>query len=427
MGSSSPAGTSEHESALMAATPPSLADADWLRAPSVRAVFAALDGEAGSARIVGGAVRDALAGLPVGDVDFATPLTPDAVVERVETAGLKAVPTGIEHGTVTVVANRTGYQVTTLREDIETDGRHAVVRFGDDWTADARRRDFTVNALSVDAAGLVDDPLGGYPDILARVVRFIGDAGRRIAEDHLRILRFFRFNAQFGVGPVDPGGLDAAIRARNDLRDLSAERIGHEMRRLVLGPRAAEIAGTMQDAGILGIVLGGVGYIGTLRRVADFTPQSDAALRFAALGCRAEPDVERLADRLRLSNAVRDGMDAALVGALALPPVPSERDAKHRLYAIGASTWRAAVTLAYAWRTGSADEAYWRALYTLPERWTPPRFPLTGKDVLGAGASRGPAVGGVLKALEAWWVDKDFVPDESTLRARLQQMVAATQ
>ncbi|MCP4382565.1 MAG: CCA tRNA nucleotidyltransferase, partial [Hyphomicrobiales bacterium] len=312
-----------------------VAKRDWFRAASVQTVFSVLGEGNVPVRIVGGAVRDALAGLPIGDIDFATPLTPDHVVERLRASGLKAVPTGIEHGTVTAVVAGTGYQVTTLREDIETDGRRAVVRFGHDWVADAGRRDFTVNALSVDSSGKVHDPLGGYGDIVSRVVRFIGNADRRIAEDRLRVLRFFRFNAEFGQGRIDTVGLGAAIRARNDLGNLSAERVGQEMQRLVLAPRAAEIAGAMQDAGILGAVLGGVGYVGPLQRVAAFAPESDMAVRLTALGCRVESDVERLTERMRLSNAVRDRMLATLMAARRLPPVLTERDARRGLYRSG--------------------------------------------------------------------------------------------
>jgi tRNA nucleotidyltransferase/poly(A) polymerase len=404
-----------------------VAKQDWFRAAPVQMVFSVLGKNDAPARIVGGAVRDALAGLPIGDIDFATPLPPDQVVERLAAAGLKAVPTGIEHGTVTAVVAGTGYQVTTLREDVETDGRRAVVRFGHDWVADARRRDFTVNALSVDSSGQVHDPLGGYGDIVSRSIRFIGDADQRIAEDRLRVLRFFRFNAEFGQGDIDTIGLGAAIRARNDLRSLSAERIGQEMQRLVVASRAAEIAGSMQDAGILGAVLGGVGYIGTLQRVAAFAPESDIAVRLTALGCRVESDVERLTERMRLANAVRDRMLALLMAARSLPPVLTERDARRGLYSSGVSVWPAAVSLGFAWRSGTADMSDWRAFYSLPDRWSPPRFPLTGRDVARAGMARGPAIGDVLRSIESWWVEQDFAPSEGVLHARLQQIVSSAQ
>ena len=308
--------------------PPSLAGADWLLAPGVRRVFAALDRDGDEARIVGGAVRDALAGRAVGDIDFATTATPDVVQARAAEAGLKVVPTGIEHGTLTLVADGVGYQVTTLREDIETDGRRAVVRFGRDWEADARRRDFTVNALSVDAAGVVRDPVGGYSDIVAGRIGFIGDADQRIAEDRLRILRFFRLNAEFGSEPYDSEGLSAAIRAREGLRELSAERIGQEMRRLILAPRATEAISLMQDCGILPVILAGVAFLGPLRRCLDFEravgAEPSVALRLAATGCRVEEDAERIGDRLRLPNAER-GLMRAAVGAARRAPSPQRR------------------------------------------------------------------------------------------------------
>lgn len=406
---------------------PDLAGVDWLSAPPVRRVFELLDAGGATARIVGGAVRDALAGQPVGDLDFATPLTPDVVASRAKAAGIKVVPTGIAHGTVTLVVKGIGYQVTTLREDVETDGRHAVVRFGTDWAADARRRDFTANALSVDAGGKVHDPLGGYPDIAARRIRFIGDADARIAEDRLRILRFFRFHAQFGQGGFDAEGLSASIRARDGLRLLSAERVGWEMRRLVVAPRAVETVSAMQDCGILGVVLAGVAYLGPLARVTGFLPGAGVPLRLAALGCRVEEDAERLTERLRLSNAEHDTMRDAVVAARALPVPPTPEMARRLLYRLGPDTWRNAVALAFAWSTAPAHHPVWRDLHQFPDRWQAPTFPLRGADALGAGAIRGPAVGTILKALEAWWIERDFGPDEATLRSRLQQMVSAAQ
>ncbi|MEQ9688177.1 MAG: CCA tRNA nucleotidyltransferase, partial [Bauldia litoralis] len=354
---------------------PDLVGAGWLADAPVRAAFDVLDRDAPPSRIVGGAVRDALAGLPVGELDFATPLEPPAVMQRAEAAGHKAVPTGFDHGTVTVVVRGRPFEVTTLREDVETDGRHAVVRFGSDWEADARRRDFTVNALSVDASGKVHDPLGGYPDIVARRIRFIGAADQRIAEDRLRILRFFRFNATFAEGTLDPEGLSAAIRGRDGLRALSGERVGAEMRRLVMGPRAVPVATTMQDSGILGVVLGGVAYLGPFDRLAAFAPEG-VALRLAALGCRIEEDVERLTQRLRLANAERDAMLAAVVSARRFRLPMRDREARQRLYRQGPKLWRDTIALAQAWAGSAKDDDTWQALFRLPEVWTAPRFPL---------------------------------------------------
>jgi tRNA nucleotidyltransferase/poly(A) polymerase len=415
----------------MTSAPQSLAGAPWLSARAVRAIFAAIGRDGDEIRIVGGAVRNAFLGVPVVEVDFATTATPDVVAARAEAAGFKVVPTGVEHGTLTVVADGRGYEVTTLREDIETDGRRAIVRFGRDWVADARRRDFTFNALSVDRDGTVHDPLGGYDDVMAGRIRFIGEPDRRIAEDRLRILRFFRFHAQYGRGALDREGLSAAIRGRNGLRDLSAERIGQEMRRLAGADRAAETVSDMQDAGILPIVLGGIGYVAPIRRLQAFEKAlgltTSIPLRLAALGSRIEEDALRLAERFRLSNSERDRMVAATAAIDELLRRPDAKAARRALYRLGAEAFRDGVALAFAWSADAADDPYWRDLLTLPERWPAPSFPLGGRDVVGGTSVRGPQVGTLLKAIEAWWIDNDFAPDETALRARLQQMVAAAQ
>jgi tRNA nucleotidyltransferase/poly(A) polymerase len=408
---------------------PNLAGADWLTAPTVRRIFAVLEGGGEEVRVVGGAVRNALMGKPVGEVDFGTTAPPDKIIALAAAAGIKAVPTGIEHGTVTLVVEGIGFQVTTLREDIETDGRHAVVRFGRDWLADARRRDFTVNGLSVDSQRQVYDPVGGYADIVARRIRFIGDPDQRIAEDRLRILRLFRFHAEHGVGDIDQAGLAAAMRARDGLHELSAERIGQEMRRIVLAPRAAEIVVLMQEAGVLPVVLGGVGYLAQFARVINVEVDSGAvpgaATRLAALACRIEEDVARISARLRLANVERDRMSVALDVARGFTPFPDTRAARRLLYHAKPQAFRDGVAYAFAWSTTPPGPA-WRELYHLPDRWTAPEFPLGGRDIIG-GAVRGPAVGELLRAVEAWWIEQDFVPDEAALRARLQQMMAAQQ
>jgi poly(A) polymerase len=414
----------------MTSVPAKLSDTEWLHRAGVRKIFAALADDGEAVRVIGGAVRNALMERPVSEVDFATTAPPDKVAALAEAAGMRAVPTGVAHGTVTLVVDGEGFEVTTLREDIETDGRHAVVRFGRDWKADARRRDFTVNALSVDAEGRVHDPLGGYDDIRAGRIRFIGDAARRIAEDRLRILRFFRFHAEIGRGDIDADGLSAAIRARDGLRDLSAERIGQEMRRLVVAPGAPPTLTLMQDSGILPIVLGGVGYLPAFARVAAFEAAMGAtpavALRLAALGCRVEEDALRLADRLRLANAQRDRILSALATA-ALATPPAERHARAILYRHGAEAYRDGVALAFAWGQAPADDPAWGQAYRLPDRWPTPVFPLRGADVVGPTNLRGPAIGTLLRAVEAWWIEQDFVPDEAALRTRLQGMIAAQQ
>jgi tRNA nucleotidyltransferase/poly(A) polymerase len=340
------------------------------------------------------------------------------------------VPTGIDHGTVTIVAEGHGYQVTTLREDVATDGRRAVVAFGRDWDRDAQRRDFTLNALSVDAEGNLHDPIGGYGDLIDGRVRFIGEPERRIAEDRLRILRFFRFHAAYGKGEIDRAGLSAAIRAREGLRDLSAERIGEEMRRLVVAPRALETITTMQDCGILPVILAGVGYLGALRGLIDFETVSggaEPAMRLAALAVRVEEDALRLTKRLRLANAERDRILAALGTARQFAALPGEREARRILYRTGRTAFRDGLALASAWAGRRSDDGRRAELFHLPERWPIPVFPLGGKDALDGGARRGPALGKMLKDVEEAWIAGDFQADETALRARLQQMIAANQ
>ncbi len=415
----------------MTDAPPSLAGSAWLESGPVRAVFAALSAPDEEVRVVGGAVRNALMGLPVADIDFATTATPDTVATLAAAAGLKVVPTGVEHGTLTLVAGGRGFEVTTLREDVETDGRRAVVRFGRDWEADAQRRDFTVNALFADVSGTVYDPLAGYGDVKARRIRFIGDPDRRIAEDRLRILRLFRFQAAYGSDGMDADGLAAAIRGRNGLRELSAERIGQEMRRIVLAPGAVAAVTAMQDSGILPIVLGGIGYVAVFARAVAFDDAlgrlPDVALRLAALVTRITEDVERLTSRLRLANAERDRMGAAVAAAPDFDPLPDTKAARRLLHRLGAEAWIAGLMLAQAWGTRVADDAAVSSLITLPERWPAPRFPLTGRDILEGGARPGPSVGALLKAVEDWWVANDFEPGEVELRRRLQEMMAAAQ
>jgi poly(A) polymerase len=409
---------------------PNLAGAEWLASSAVRQIFSVLEGRGEETRIVGGAVRNALMSRPVYEVDFATTATPDKITALASAAGIKTVPTGIEHGTVTLVIGGRGFEVTTLREDIETDGRRAVVKFGRDWEADARRRDFTVNAISVDSNGTIHDPVGGYPDVVVRRIRFIGDPDQRIAEDRLRILRLFRFHAEYGEGPIDGAGLSAAIRAREGLRELSAERIGLEMRRIVLARRAPETVSLMQEVGILTIVLGGVGYLAQFARAVHGEEATAAtpvvATRLAVLACRIEEDVARIVERLRLSNAERDRILATISAAGAFTTVPGPNEARRALYHLGAEAYQDGVIHAFAWSGTPEDPQAWRALYELPARWTAPLFPLGGRDIIGKGVA-GPAVGELLRAVEAWWIEQDFAPDEAALRTRLQQMMAAVQ
>lgn len=398
--------TSPEENAL------SVADADWFQRPGVQTVFAALNRDGHETRIVGGALRNTLLGLPVGDIDFAATALPEDVIRLAAEAGLKSVPTGIGHGTITVVVEGVAYEVTTLRRDIETHGRHATVAFTRDWTADAARRDFTINALYAAADGRVLDPLGGLEDLRAGRVRFINVPRERIREDYLRILRFFRFIAEYGSGPPDVDGLEACIAERAGLARLSPERIRAEMLRILVSRSPMVAIEPMAETGLLISLLGGVVYAAHFARAAAI----EAGLgllpapirRLAALAVRIEEDAARLTVRLRLSNAE----SARLAAVAALAPAThrdmQESRAREALYRLG--QWRYQDRVLFAWaksRDAEADEA-WRHLYRLPERWKPPGFAVNGQDLLARGFKPGAELGTALRALEAKWIASDF-------------------
>ncbi len=421
---------------MSVAAPPRLGDRDWFRDGRIGRIFDLLSGDGGEARIVGGAVRDALLGVPVKEVDFATTLRPEVVTARAEAAGLRAVPTGFEHGTVTLVVEGRPFEITTLRSDVETDGRHAVVAFGDDWLEDARRRDFTLNTLMVDSAGVVHDPLGGYDDLRAGLVRFVGDPDARIAEDRLRILRLFRFQAWYGRRPLPEGHLEAVARARRGVTDLSVERIGNEMRRLVLAPGAATALIDMQETGVLPLVLAGVGYLSAFGRMVAFEQAADepatltrrlATLtrRLAALSQRVSEDVDRVGARLALSRAEQRACLAAVEAASDVRDVSSADSLRRHLFAHGREALRDGLALAAAWSGGRTDVH--RRLFEAAEHEAVPVFPLAGRDVVACGVPPGPTVGAMLDALRSWWIARDFEPDEEALRSRLQELAAGAQ
>ncbi|MFZ0238908.1 MAG: CCA tRNA nucleotidyltransferase, partial [Xanthobacteraceae bacterium] len=313
----------------------SLGDAVWLVRGEAAPLLKLLDSNGEEARIVGGAVRNALLRLPVHEIDIATTGLPDEVMRRVEAAGWKAVPTGIEHGTVTVLIAGKPFEVTTLRRDVETYGRKAKVVFGRDWVADAMRRDFTINALSLSADGELHDYVEGLADLAAHRVRFIGDPAQRIAEDYLRILRFFRFHAWYGEGMPDPEGLHACIRGRTGIDSLSRERIRTELLKLLLAPHATPTLALMTEIGLLGDVLGGVALLASFENMvkveAAIGVESDPVRRLGALGVWVAEDGERLAQRLRLSNADAERLTALERWWRVLPELVSARVLLYRL------------------------------------------------------------------------------------------------
>ncbi len=407
---------------------PRLTGADWLQRPQTQQVFAALAARGYPARVVGGAVRNALLGHPVDDIDIATPARPDEVIAAVAGAGLKAVPTGVAHGTVTVISDGMPYEVTTLRKDVTTHGRHATVAFTDDWIADASRRDFTINALYCAADGETFDPLGGYDDIVARRVRFIGSATERIREDYLRILRFFRLTAMFGEGAPDADALVACVRERAGLAILSAERVRQELLRLLAAGRGPEIVSIMLDYGLIAEVVGAAPRPALLARLAAIEAalglDPNALLRLAALVVEVPEDAERLRDRLRLSNdeaavLVRAAGRTGEIGAGAPAPL-----ARAYLYVHGQAAYRERLMLDWARSGDAAASSAWRQRFTLADTWPVPKLPITGSDVTALGVPAGPRVGELLRALEDLWIAGDFKEDEASLRARLKELVA---
>jgi tRNA nucleotidyltransferase/poly(A) polymerase len=384
----------------------------FLKEKPLADVLAVLNGGGEETRVVGGAVRNLLLGLPLGEVDLATTAQPKTIIDRVTAAGFKAVPTGIEHGTVTVVANGKPFEVTTLREDVETDGRHAVVRFGRDWKKDAARRDFTINAMSISVDGIVHDYCGGLADIERRAVRFIGDADRRIAEDRLRVLRFFRFFAAYGEGEPDREGYLACARARDKLGALSRERIRAEVLKTLAVKRAPEAMTAMADAGIYDRVFANVPELPALARLvlieASLEIAPDAVRRLAAVAVRLDEDAAQLRERLRLSNDEYRRLASMGERWWRLTPVSGETYAKEMLYRIGAEEYFDRALVSFARSGASLADEKWGALLALPRRWTPPRFPLSADDFIKRGIEKGPRLGRAIAAAEAAWIAADF-------------------
>ncbi len=405
------------------ATSRSLAGAAWLTSGALPRLLGVLDRDGEEARVVGGAVRNALLEIPIHEIDVATTAVPDVVVKRVTAAGFKPVPTGIEHGTVTVVIDKHPFEVTTLRQDVETYGRHAKVAFGRDWKADAERRDFTINALSATRDGTIFDYVGGLDDLAARRVRFIGDARQRIEEDYLRILRFFRFHAAYGTSDhPDPAGVAACIAGRDGLDQLSRERVRMELMKLVVAPHAVPTLIAMTDVGLSLRMLGGVSYLASFENMAKVEvaigEAADPVRRLGALGVAVAEDAERLWQKLRLTNsrARAAGLDG------------------RRLAADVACVWRAGCARAalsvgtvsispimrcsaWARSQASANDADWRALATLPQRWTAPVFPLKAADFIKRGVEKGPALGAAIAAAEKAWIAAGFPSDAAALAA----------
>jgi len=402
----------------------------WMTAPATAAVMAALAAAGGEdcARFVGGCVRNALLKRAVGDIDIATTLMPDQVTAALKAAGLKAVPTGAAHGTITAVSAGKPFEITTLRRDVETDGRHAVVAFTDDWAADAARRDFTFNALYADAAGRLFDPTGaGAGDLAAGRVVFVGDPAARIAEDALRILRFFRFHAWYGRGEADGAALAACQAGRDLVKGLSAERVAKELLSLLAAedPRAA--MALMAKTGVLSLVLPTARGLGRFEALVAIETEmlftEDPLLRLASLLPDDPAAAEATARALRLSNAQRERLVAALGTEPSLVSWMSPKRARQIVWRLGAETFCDRATLAWAGAAGQRGAMQWRAVLPMARSWPRPTLPLTGEEVVAAGVPPGPQVGAVLREVEAWWIDNDFTLDKLSVVERLKAVV----
>jgi poly(A) polymerase len=391
-----------------------------MHGPFARALQA-LNGDGEETRLVGGAVRDLILGLKAEDLDLATTARPDEVIRRAGAAGFKVAATGISHGTVTLIMDGRTIETTTLREDVETDGRHAKVAFGRDFSADALRRDFTINALSLSPDGQVHDPVGGLDDLAAGRVRFIGEADARIREDYLRILRFFRFSARFGEGALDAEGLSAAIRHRLAIAGLSRERVRAETLKLLVAPHAGAVLRTMGESGILEQTVGFAWTARFNRAIAIESARGatpDALLRLAALSAMIAEDAERLRDRLRLSNAETDRIAQAaeaLTGLHGIRAAPPTDRLRVLLFLAGRQAARDALFLAAADSGASPDDRAFadgdRFLAEAPA----PQLPVSGSDLIARGVAEGRQVGEVLRAFRRLWIEAGFPGDPEAL------------
>ena len=364
-------------------------------------------------RFVGGAVRDALLGRPIKDIDLASTAPPETNLRLLKQAGLTAVPTGLKHGTVTAVADGRHFEITTLRADVETFGRHARVAFTEDWQGDAERRDFTMNALYADPNGQLFDPTGGLADLAAGRVRFVGEPATRIAEDRLRVLRYFRFLASYGRAPADRRALAACRAAAGDLHRLSGERVRSELFRLLAAPRALPVLRLMRRHGVLREVLPAEPdfprFARLIRAEAD---APDPLRRLAALLPADAGLAQRLGERLRLPRAEQERLRLLVTPPLALGARAGIMELRRAVHRLGQAR-----TVDLALLGGSRRVAARAA--ALPA----PRFPLSGRDALSLGAVPGPQVGPALAAVEAWWAARDFVPDRAACLAQLSRFL----
>ena len=395
--------------------------------PDLARLLDVLDGDGEETRVVGGAVRNTLMGIAVSDVDLATTAEPNVVVRRARRAGLTVIPTGIAHGTVTVLVEGRPFEVTTLRQDVETDGRHATVAFGRDFAQDAQRRDFTMNALSASRDGALHDPVGGLSDLHARRVRFIGDARTRIREDYLRILRLFRFHAAYGEGPLDIPARDAAIAERHGLATLSAERINAEIAKLLVARRAAEVVPEIAETGLLGLVLGGVAYAARFAHAVGIGGNdADGVSRLAALAVMTSEDVLPIRERLRLSNAATRRLEriAAILEACHGMRTIADADIDELLFRQeDRAAVRDALLLLHTDSGAAHDDLDWCRAHRRAAQAPVPDLPVSGDDFLRRGVPPGRSIGAALKTLQARWIRAGFPRDPAVLARLVDEVV----
>ena len=391
----------------------------WMVEPATLAVLRALAAGGAEARFVGGSVRDALLGQRIGDIDIATSASPERVIELLEKARIKVVPTGLDHGTVTAIVPPRHFEITTLRRDVETYGRRARVAFDADWAADAARRDFTINAIFLDPDGTIHDPVGGLPDLRARRIRFVGDPATRIAEDVLRLLRYYRFEARFGTGGGDTQARAACRAAAHLLPTLSGERVQQELIKLLETPDPLAGLQMMQDDGVLAVAVPEARHLDRLRRLMLVQGPADPLLRLAAL---IEVDGEgavALAERLRLSNVWRDRL-RGLSPPRPIDPQGNVQTQRRALYRLGLERYRDVAVLIAA--EGGMSRNRVTELLDLARGWTPPAFPLAGRDVIALGIPAGERVGRLLSAVHDWWEEGDFTADRAQCLERLRDL-----
>lgn len=397
----------------------------WMNAEETRTVMGVLNREGDMARFVGGCVRSAVLNLPISDVDIATRYVPDEVTARLEADGIKVIPTGLQHGTVTAVVNHERFEITTLRLDVETDGRRAVVAFTEDWQEDAARRDFTMNAMFLRPDGTLIDPFGGHADALAGRVRFVGDPETRIREDVLRILRFFRFHAHFGKGDLDADGLRACHDTADLIPTLSGERLRVEFLKLLAAPAPFMVLRAMDETGILAHFLPGPYAHEALGRLIGFGEDAnpDPLLRLAAFAPERDGQAFQASERMRFSN-----MEMARFADLSRVLLETKGDplsARREIYRLGNKLFEDSVRLSFA--RSELDPAEAVKLLRQSADWPRPEFPLRGADLVEMGLAAGPAVGDLLRQLEFWWAGEDFRPGRDACLAKARQIVSMEQ